>query len=100
MDTPRVEPMSRLMAAKTKRHFVCAGCWSELIIVPDKTKSELDLAICPNCNCPGYVSKSYIQRAESRNIESAIEAREALRPSIPWMRLNKSRDQILKDLGF
>lgn len=101
-ETPRVEPMSRALAIKTKQRYVCAGCWSELIIQPDKADPQLDRVLCPNCDTPGYVSKRFADRQESESFAAAIDARENLRAAVPFLNPNAGKQvtTLLAELGF
>jgi hypothetical protein len=94
--------MSRTLASKTKQHYVCSGCWSELIIVPDKTNPQLDLVKCLNCDCPGYVSKSYVERAKSESYARASDARNNLREAVPFLNKNagKQISELLAEIGY
>lgn len=100
MNTPRVEPMSRTMAARTIKHYLCAGCWSALIAKPDERNGELDIVICPNCETPGYISKKFVKRSESKSIETAVEARDNLRGALPFLdpHAQKTTKQLITDL--
>lgn len=101
-DIPHVGPMSRLLAARTKKMCVCAGCWSELIIQPDKENPQLDHVLCPNCNCPGYVGKRFVEQEKSKSAERAIEARDNLREAVPFLNQHagKQVSELLAELGF
>lgn len=102
MDTPRVEPMEYQKAAKTKKYYKCAGCWSELVILTYKPNPRLVLAACPNCNCPGYVSKRYVERAQSESYAKAHDAKVNLREAVPFLNNNAGKQvkDILAELGY
>ena len=99
---PCVEAMPRNIATHTKKHYVCAGCWSELIIRPDKDNPQLDHVLCPNCETPGYISKSTIKRIEERNILEAREVKTNLKSALPFLydQPRKSAEEIIKSLGL
>jgi DNA-directed RNA polymerase subunit RPC12/RpoP len=102
MDTPRVEPMSRTLAARTKKRYVCAGCWSELMVVPHKDNPQLDNVLCPNCECPGYISKKSVERKTQSSYADALEARHNLKAAVPFLNPNagKQVSELLAELGF
>lgn len=79
----------------TRRDYVCSGCWSELVIHPDKENPRLDIVACPNCDCPGYVSKSFVKKKESNSVGELIGAKHNLREALPT--LNKSAQKTLAE---
>jgi DNA-directed RNA polymerase subunit RPC12/RpoP len=99
---PRVEAMSRALASRTQKRYVCAGCWSDLIIQPDKANPQLDHVLCPNCETPGYVSRRYAERQASESAAAAIDARHNLREALPFLNPNAGKQvtELLAELGF
>lgn len=96
-----VAPMSPEAGNRTKKRYVCARCWSELTI-RHLHDDRLVVVICETCqNCPGYVTKSYVERAQQKSMSERMDARYALRDAVPWLRgPKKNQEQILKELGF
>lgn len=99
---PRVEAMPRTIAAHTIKYYVCAGCWSNLIIQPDKDNPQLDWVLCPNCETPGYISKSATSKIEQESIMEAINVKHNLRDAVPFLHPGgrKTAEEIIKSLGF
>ncbi len=99
---PTVGPMSRLMAAATVRGYVCSGCWSNLIIQPDKDNPQLDHVLCPNCDTPGYVTKRFAEEQSAKSLSDRITARNNLRDAMPFLnpQAGKQVQELLAELGF
>ncbi len=102
MKTPSVGPMSRLMAAATVKKYVCSGCWSGLIIQPDKENPQLDHVICPNCDTPGYVTRRWTEEQASKSLSDKITARNNLRDAVPFLNphAGKQINELLAELGY
>lgn len=100
MKTPRVEPMSRRLAARTVKFYVCSACWSALIVKPSAANPELDDVLCPNCETPGYVSKRFVKRRESESVAEAMTARDNLRDALPFLNpyAQKQTSELIADL--
>lgn len=92
--------MSAELAINTTRRYRCAGCWGVLIALPAEGH---DLNVVCAGDCPdgsGFVTKGFVERRQAESSAELYEARHNLRKFIPVPRLNKSADEILKDLGF
>ncbi len=102
MKTPSVGPMSRLMAAATVKKYVCSGCWSNLIVKPDKENPQLDLVLCPNCDTPGYVTRRWTEEQASKSLSDLFTARKNLREAVPFLNPNAGRQitDLLEELGY
>lgn len=102
MKTPTVEPMTQLQADRVKLKYVCSGCWSELVIMPDKEHKGMYYALCLNCETKGYVTKSW---KEKQTLEAAAKAHDAkinLKDAVPFLNPTAGLEvsEILKRLGF
>lgn len=82
---PRVEPMSKEMASRTVRKYVCSGCWSPLEEKPaDNGRS---IVLCTKCGeaTQGYVSYKFTLRQTEDSFIRAHQARINLREAIGYI---------------
>lgn len=87
-------------AEKIKRWNVCSACWGELIEQYDyHTRTSTLHCDTEGCECPGYVSRKFVDRREGESTFEAIEAKQALHAAVPWLP-KKSETDLLKELGF
>ncbi len=57
--------------------------------------------VTEECECPGFVTRSWVERAKAENAAQAIEAKQVLQNAVPWMKPEKKTpEQLLKELGF
>jgi len=83
------------------KRYVCARCWSGLMIVKD-TLGEPEHVECSNryhCDGQGYVTRNY---AERRREESKGELQEVYRnyPELKPARPKLDEKQLLASMGF
>jgi hypothetical protein len=73
-----------------------------LIIVPDPENKRMDLVKCGNCTCPGYVTKSWVERKKSESAAEAMTVKHNLRESLPFLNPNAGRkmSELISELGF
>jgi hypothetical protein len=97
-NTHEIDPDDR---QKLKRECVCSACYGELVIRYDaKIRRSLVSCATPGCKCPGYVTRSWVERAKAKNLDEAVTARLVLSKAVPWMQSNRTAASILSDLGF
>lgn len=97
--------MSYAQAQATIRDCVCSACWDELDYTqPDKTDPWRAITFCRTCreHTPGFVTRKYAERKAERNEQEFIEAKQALRDTLPWLRIPvvSTEAEILKRLGY
>jgi hypothetical protein len=82
----------------------CAACWSILVKRMSRDESgkrryRVDCELCGFLT-PGYVSTRFIERRTEQSLAERLEARYALRESVPWLNKKQSQGEILAELGF
>lgn len=92
--------MNPLMAETTVRRYRCAGCWGVLVALPAEG-SLLDVQCGGDCpDNSGFVTKGFAERRQAESIAELHEARHNLKDIIPVPHVDKTGDEILKELGF
>jgi hypothetical protein len=83
------------------RKYLCSACYGELT-VRYNPKSRTSAVTCQtkDCNCPGFVTRRFVEKAKAKNAGEAAEARCVLSQAVPWMKNTKTADQLLAELGF
>lgn len=99
-----MESMDAELARKTVKDYCCSNCWGDLELTPDLRGNGLYFAVCSKCKdeTKGYVTRYFANR---RRTESEFELRDATRllqeiGIMPNPNAGKTREQLLKELGF
>jgi len=82
------------------RRYVCARCWSGLLIVKRKDEPEhIECGNHANCDGKGYVTKRY---ADRRRVESVAELAEVKKnyPELFTPKVKKTEKEILAMMGY
>ena len=82
--------------------YRCSQCWGHLISKTFDASKRLVEINCPKCGNVGIISAYAVNNAKSKDAGLALEARYNLQKAgiIDNPNSGKSRDELLKELGF
>lgn len=89
------------LAINTVDHYLCSNCWGSLTRIPDKGSGHWQVH-CRSCQeqTRGFVSKYYVEKRRQDDHFVRFDVSRMLVDMGVIVRVNKSEDQILAELGF
>lgn len=102
--------ISQKLVKKLQGSYVCAACWSPLVIgfsKEDRGKYTVECTFC-GADTPGYVTSRYVERRVIQNQIEFTQAQEALENAYPFLfpsqpvpiQEPRTREKNLEQLGF
>jgi DNA-directed RNA polymerase subunit RPC12/RpoP len=88
-----------LEAQNLQADYVCSRCWGHLVTRFVNGGAVVTCAVCGE-NTPGFVTKQYAERRKQESAAEKAEAQHVLKDIIPSSSSGKSKDDLLKELGF
>ncbi len=100
----KTQKLEEIEARKFIRRYACSTCWGELVAEPVEGERYMSLVHCgkPDCSGAGFVTKHYIEHRRTEDHFDHMEAKRNLRAALhlPDPLMDKSTDELLKELGF
>lgn len=98
-----MEPLNESMAKKTIERYACSICWGDLELHPAvHLENGWYFVVCKKCQdeTRGYVTKYFVNRRRNESEFERIAATHLLRKIGVLPKPEKTKSQLLQELGF